>query len=459
MSTSRIHAIPPMSDPAVMSKMCDIPTEYLVLHSILNSPSLTQVRRYLEVDDFTTQLCRTLYAACCEVADAGATPDLDSVPALLQSRGELKPLGGTTALLELSNGMPVLQNCESHARFIVEMAIRRLVYQESDRIRLAISTHPVSDGAPEQFESAAKRIREKQAKLEGIDVSETLFDAIQSVGGMEALMARPTRVFPALWSGLQKLLPCGGFTPGQLVVLAARPSCGKSTIAGQFAVHLAAAGHPVKVFTLEMSKMEYLQRIASAITEIDHSLIQSGKLQASEKTAIRVALNNIERYPIAIDERTFTLRGMLAALAAARERGRPYSVVFIDYLQLIDSGRKNPENRTQELSVLTRELKLAAKEYQVCIILLSQMSRAIEGRGKDAEPQLSDLRESGSIEQDADMVIFSHRPELHDQNNTELRDRAKLIIRKQRNGPVGYVGLKFFKNFCFFREETTYDVR
>jgi replicative DNA helicase len=245
----------------------------------------------------------------------------------------------------------------------------------------------------------------------------------------------------------------GGLQNGDLVILAARPSMGKTALALNIVHHVAAGTQrlPVAVFSLETSQESLLGRLLCSAARVDSSKQRAGYLNQDERSRLTFAAEKLEAAPLFIDDTSSTnLMDMHAKLRRLKaEHG--LALVVVDYLQLM-SSQGRAENRTQEISALSRGLKLLAKELDVPMLVLSQLSRAPETRSGDHRPMLSDLRESGSIEQDADVVAFIFREEVYKADHEELRGLAELIIAKQRNGPTGKVNLTFLKELTKFED-------
>ncbi len=278
-------------------------------------------------------------------------------------------------------------------------------------------------------------------------------------GGINAFLD-PSRRIKGLSTGFIRFDEMtGGLHEGELIILAARPSMGKTALALNMAQHIAtsqADPRTVAVFSLEMSKESLLTRMICAGARVDQQKFRAGYLNQDERRQLQVAANQLVKAPLFIDDSSGTnLMDVHAKLRRVKnEHG--LGLVIIDYLQLM-TGRGRFENRNAEVSALSRGLKLLAKELKVPMLVLSQLSRAPETRQGDHRPQLSDLRESGSIEQDADLVGFIYREEVYKPDREDLKGNAELLIAKQRNGPIGKVKL-FFLNFCTKFENPARDI-
>jgi replicative DNA helicase len=271
-------------------------------------------------------------------------------------------------------------------------------------------------------------------------------------GGLNAFLD-PSKRIKGISSGFSKLDEMtGGMHAGELIILAARPSMGKTAFALNIAQHVATKlNKAVAVFSLEMSRESLLTRMLCASARVDSQKFRSGYLNSEERQRLQVAASQLVRSPLYIDDSAganlMDIHAKLRRLQA--ERKQELGLVVVDYLQLM-SGRGRFENRNQEISTISRGMKLLAKELNVPMLVLSQLSRATETRQGDHRPQLSDLRESGSIEQDADVVAFIFREEVYKRDREDLRGLAELLVSKQRNGPVGKVDLVFLHHLTKF---------
>jgi replicative DNA helicase len=242
----------------------------------------------------------------------------------------------------------------------------------------------------------------------------------------------------------------GGLHAGELIIIAGRPSMGKTALALNVAQHAAAkVGQTVALFSLEMSKESLLTRLLCAMARVDNHRFRLGYLDAEERRRLQIAASELVEAPLYIDDSSGSNLIDMHAKLRRLQAERPLGLVVVDYLQLM-SGRGRFENRNQEISALSRGLKLLAKDLGVPMLVLSQLSRAPENRPGDHRPQLSDLRESGSIEQDADLVGFIFREEVYKPDREDLRGTAELILAKQRNGPTGKVQLVFLHQLTKF---------
>jgi replicative DNA helicase len=350
--------------------------------------------------------------------------------------------------VSLDDGLPHIVNIESYIRIVKDKAIlRRIIFTAQNLMNRCL----VGEENPEEILAGAE---ETLLKLGESTSKQTLSSPRQIVaeyeGGINAFLD-PSKRLKGTGTGFYKLDEMtGGLHPGDLFILAARPSMGKTALALNIAHHVATKGEQaVAIFSLEMSKESLLTRMLCAASRVDSQRFRAGYLNAEERRRLQSGLNELVQAPVFIDDSAgvhlMDIHAKLRRLQAERKLG----LVVVDYLQLM-TGRGRFENRNQEVSSMSRGLKLLAKELGVPMMVLSQLSRATETRQGDHRPQLSDLRESGSIEQDADLVGFIFREEVYKRDREDLRGLAELILAKQRNGPVGKIDLVFLHHLTKF---------
>jgi replicative DNA helicase len=357
----------------------------------------------------------------------------------LQKMSMLDSAGGPEYLASLEAQAGIPSNVEAHARRIEETAVRRGLLQAATRI------HGLGQDATLSVDEALDSA--------GLEIMRLVGERVEEAVPLSTLMAEQWERIERLHedpgsaigvkSGFYQLDDMtGGFQPAQLIILAARPSVGKTSLATGIAQHVAVNDKtPVGIFSLEMSKFDLTQRLLCAEANVDSKLVRTGKLSDSDWQKIANAMGKLSEGQIYIDDRASLTVVELRARARRLKMKYGLGLIIIDYLQLMyGSGR--PENRTQEVSEISRGLKALSRELNIPVIALSQLSRAPEQRG-DRRPQLSDLRESGAIEQDADLVMFLYREGLH--NPEVKRNKTELIVAKHRNGPVGDVPLLFME--------------
>ena len=392
-----------------------------------------------------------IFAAMTELFEQGTAVDQLTLTEELKRRGQLDDVGGVVYLAKLGSEVATTANIDFHARIVLEKALgRKLIETSSEVIERAYA-------ADEDVQTLIDNAEQKLFTLSENQIGEG-FEPLEKVMGetfehLEHVHAGAGTVL-GVDTGFADLNDqMSGFQKGDLIILAARPSVGKTAFALTLARNAAVeAGVGMAIFSLEMSKMQLAQRLLSVETKVDLHKLRTGRLSDEDWMNLTHNIDRLARAPIYIDDTPGI--SVLEARAKARRLQREHGVgmVIIDYLQLM-SGHIRTQSREQEISHISRGLKAMAKELDVPVLALSQLSRAVESR-TDRRPQLSDLRESGSLEQDADVVMFIYRPEMYDLKSPDgesLEGLAQIIIGKQRNGPVGSVDLMWNK------ESATYE--
>jgi replicative DNA helicase len=431
----------------------NIDAERFVLGSILLDDSLyVQSAGALEQEDFSLEKHRRIFRRMGGVYDQGQKIDRVTVANELMKFNELESCDGLTYLVSLDEGLPRTPNIDGYIRIVKEKAVlRRIIYTSQTMMQRAQMGEEESDRILEEAEEMLLKLGESRVKA-GLQNPGQVLEAYE--GGISAFLD-PSRRVRGISTGFLKFDEMtSGLHAGDLVILAARPSMGKTALALNIAQHVSMKlKQTAAVFSLEMSKESLLTRMLCAAARVDSQRFRAGYLNQDERQRLNRALNEMVEAPLFIDDTSsLHLMDMHAKLRRLQAE-RDVKVIVVDYLQLM-TGRGRFENRNQEVSALSRGLKLLAKEMNVPVIVLSQLSRAPETRQGDHRPQLSDLRESGSIEQDADVVGFIFREEYYKPNDEECRGWADLIIAKQRNGPVGTVKLRFIHELTRFENPT-----
>ncbi len=421
------------------------------------------VRAVEFVDDtmFYREAHRRIFKAILSINERGAVVDVLTLADELSLRGELEASGGKDYLALLVDAVPTSANVEYHAKIVREKAlIRRLIETSTEIITEAYDGRSLSHDLLDRAEQKIFQINQSR-RSEGFSrIKELLWTAMERIEELSRRGESITGV-PSGFDELDKLTL--GFQPSELVIIAARPSMGKTAFVLNLAQNAAYLGKtPVAVFSLEMAKEQLVTRMLAAEGWVDAQKLRSGKLTDDDFRNLAKASGILGTLPIWIDDTpglsALEIRSRCRRLKAENNIG----LIIIDYLQLI-SGPADSENRQQEISYISRSLKILSRELLVPVICLSQLSRAPEQRtGENKRPQLSDLRESGAIEQDADVVMFLYRPEYyegsHDErgeprrlaDGTPLDGLAEVIIGKQRNGPTDTVRLFFHKKYTRF---------
>jgi len=429
----------------------NVDAEQLVLGAILlEESSFIVVAGTLEPEDFSVEKHRRIFAAMDALSESGEKIDRVTVANELMRRGYLESVGGLSYLVSLDDGLPQIYNLESYARIVKDKSMLRRIIISSQKLieRCMLDQEDPTAILADAEESLLKMgdVGSRKDLLNPGDIIEQ-FD-----GGLNAFLD-PSKRIKGISTGYLKMDEMlSGLHPGELLILAARPAMGKTALALNIAQHVAThqdIRKTVAVFSLEMSSEQLLTRMICATARVDQQKFRLGYLNHDERRRLQLAAMDMAEAPLYVDDSAGTnlmdIHSKLRRLKAERGLG----LVVVDYLQLM-SSRGRSENRTQEVSAMSRGLKLLAKELKVPMLVLSQLSRATETRVGDHIPQLSDLRESGSIEQDADVVMFIYRPEYYKPDREDLRGIAEVIIAKQRSGPIGKVKLAFLREFTRF---------
>lgn len=379
--------------------------------------------------------------------------DLLTVTNRLKQKGELDLIGGPYFISQLTNKISSAANIEFHARIISQKYIQRELIRISSEI-----IHDAYDETTDVFslldkaESNLFSVSEGNIRKNYDSMSTLIRLALKQIESAKGQNGNVVGV-PSGFTALDRMT--AGWQKSDLIILAARPAMGKTSFALSLCRNAAIDFHmPMAVFSCEMSSLQLVTRLVSAESEISSEKLRSGNLADHEIEQIHAKITDLAEAPIFIDDTpalsVFELRAKARRLKAQHD----IQLIIVDYLQLMTVGGDGKGNREQEISTISRSLKSIAKELNIPVIALSQLSRAVETRGGDRRPQLSDLRESGSIEQDADMVLFIHRPEYYglteDEEGNSTRGVANIIIAKHRNGSVGDVQLKFINELARF---------
>jgi replicative DNA helicase len=427
----------------------NVDAERSVLGAILvNNENYYTVVESLGQDDFYLEAHRLIFRKMSEIVDLSKAVDLITLQDALTRDSRLEVSGGIAYLASLMDGIPHLVNIGHYIQIIREKSLFRQMIRATNQTMLECFDQ--SDPAEEVLDRGERRLFELaqgrneqgltaigELKAEAERAIERLYTERELVTGV----ATGFNDLDRMTSGLQ---------PADLVILAARPSMGKTAFALNIAQHVAMRVEaPVAIFSLEMSRSQLLMRVLCAEARVDAHRVRTGYLSKDDFGKLIDCLGRVATAPIYIDDSSTLTIMQMRAKARRLKAESGLGLVIVDYLQLM-SGFGRFENRNQEISGISRGLKSLAKELNIPVIALSQLSRAPEQRtGRDHRPQLSDLRESGSIEQDADVVAFIYREEVY-KPDEENEGRAELIISKQRNGPIGTVRLAFQKQFTRF---------
>ncbi len=429
----------------------NVEAEEAVLGSLLIDPSgLFQVLSFLRAEDFYVKKHRWIYEAILRIHERRDPVDFLTLTTELEQRGQLAECGGAAYVSQLINAVPSAINVEAYGRLVEQAAVRRrLLDAISDIARYAYDEKLPIEQVVDRSEKALFGVSQQRAARDLQPVQEVAaryFDYIENLYAHQGeLMGVPTG-----FQDIDRLL--GGFQRSDLLILAARPGVGKTSLMITFALKAAEKGRTVALFSLEMSAEQLVQRMVAQISRIDAQRLRLGRLQEDEWPRFTDAIGHLSELPIYIDDTpsisVLQLRTKCRRLAS--ERG--LDMIFVDYLQLMNADYRS-DNRVQEVSYISRALKGLARELDIPLMTASQLSRAVEQRA-DKVPVLSDLRESGSLEQDADIVMFIYRDELY-HPETERPHIADLIIAKHRSGPTGNIQLFFNNRLTQFADAAT----
>jgi len=416
---------------------------------LLDGVSYHQAAEVLRADDFHLDSHRKIFRALQELAGVGRVLDYVTVGEVLERAGELDAVGGYPYLLSLTDGLPRSLNIESYAHIVKDHALlRRLISAANqilgDCLSGAEESRAVLDRAQQSiFDIAQERVQEGLTSVR--ELAGPLLQKIENQRGQDITgLQTGYKQFDGLTAGLQ---------PGELIIIAARPSMGKTSFAMNIAENAALrGGKKVAVFSLEMSKVQLVLRMLCATAHVNAHEMRKGFLNRDDLEKLTDAAAQLAEAPIYLDDTSGIDLSTLRAKCRRLQLEKGLDLVVIDYLQLMgnDSSARRSENRNQEISAISRGLKGLAKELKAPVVALSQLSRASEGRKGEHRPILSDLRESGAIEQDADLVAFIYRDEYYHKDNPENKGIAEIIIAKQRNGPIGTIELAFVSDYTRF---------
>jgi len=416
---------------------------------LLDNHALNAAIENLKPEDFFLEQHRRVFNQMIALGENQQAIDLVTLTESLHRVGELESSGGAPYLAALADGMPRVSNVEHYARIVREKALlRNLIHATHNIQQRALEGEDGADTILDNAESSIFALAEDRVKAGLIPVKDIVRDNFERLEKIFREGKSITGVSTG-YTELDKLL--SGLQPSELLILAARPSQGKTALALNFAENISIrAGSPVAFFSLEMSKESLLQRLVASVAQIDAHKFRSGHLSREDWRRMTEALGTISNAPLWIDDAGSTSVLEIGAKARRLKREKGLSLVVVDYLQLI-TGRGRFSNRQEEVSSISRGLKGLAKELQIPVLVLSQLTRAPER--EERGPQLSDLRESGAIEQDADVVMFIYRPNFFNLNATpEERDMADILIAKQRNGPTDKVKFVFRSRLTRFEE-------
>jgi replicative DNA helicase len=442
-----------MADVATISSERTLPhnleAEKSVLGAILiQNDAFNAAAELIGAQDFFRDAHRRIFSKMIALSERSQPIDYITLKEELARAGELDEVGGPAYITALADGVPRSTNVDHYARIVKEKAVlRNLIFSANRIITHAYEAEQDADVLLDQAEKAIFEIAEDRIREGFVPLRDLVQASFATIERLQQHKGAVTGV-PSGFVDLDQLT--SGFQPGDLVIVAARPSMGKTSFVLNIAQHVGRSGGAVGVFSLEMAKEQVFLRLLAAEAGIDGHKFRTGFLTEKDYGKLSHALGVLAEMPVYIDDSPAI--GVLEMRAKARRlmAASGLRVLVVDYIQLMQ-GRGRFESRQQEVAAISRSLKGLAKELNIPILALSQLSRAPEARGEH-RPQLSDLRESGALEQDADVVLFIYRPEVYQREETRPEDEgvAEIIIGKQRNGPIGSIRLTFLHQYTRF---------
>ena len=417
---------------------------------LLDNFALNRALEILQQGDFYKEVHRRIFQAMLDLHERNESIDLVTLTEALKQRADLASIGGAAYLTELVNVVPTAANISHHAKIVHEKSLVRQLVQTATEI--ATRGYDSVERIEDLLDYAEQRIfgiSDAKVKPSFYPIREIVKESFEMIERRYEQKESVTGVSTG-FPDLDDLT--AGLHPGDLSIIAGRPGMGKTALALNMAAHAAVEKHlPVAIFSLEMAREQLVIRMLCAEARVDAHKLRSGYLGAADWPKLTTAAGRITEAPLYIDDSPALSVLDLRAKARRLKKDKGLEMIIVDYLQLM-RGRGAADTREQEISEISRSLKALAKELRVPVVALSQLSRAVESR-TERRPQLSDLRESGAIEQDADVVMFVYREELY-RPTEENRNMAEIIVGKQRNGPTGVVKMVFLKEYTRFRPHT-----
>jgi replicative DNA helicase len=433
------HKIPPQNLEAEQSVLGGI---------LIENQAINKVMEILTPDDFYRDGHRKIYAALIDLSERDEPADLITMTNELRKKDQLDAIGGASYLASLIDSVPTAANIEYYARIVREKAVlRKLIETSTEIITQSYQDRGDVENFLDEAEKAIFEISERRVRPAFYSIREVVKDSLDTISKLYEKKELITGI-PSGFKELDKMT--AGFQPSDLIIVAGRPSMGKTAFCLNVAQYAAIERKtPIAIFSLEMSKEQLVLRMLCSQSQVEGTRLRTGFLHESDWTKLTLAAGTLYEAPIFIDDTAALSVLELRAKARRLKADHRLGMLVVDYLQLM-KGRARVESRQQEISEISRSLKALAKELNIPIIAVSQLSRKTEERTGN-RPQLSDLRESGAIEQDADVILFLFREEVYNRQE-ENQGKAELIIGKQRNGPIGKVDLAFIDRFTTFKD-------
>jgi len=425
--------------------------EKTVLGGILvNNENLNVVLSIISPQDFYREANQRIIEKIIGLVDKGLPVDLLSLSEELQRDGVLDEIGGASYLSSLMDGVPRSLNIEYHARIIKEKALlRRLILSSAKIITASYEQKEDADELLNEAQTAIVEVAEQRIKPGFVSVGQLTKPTLEMIKRLSEQREAVTGV-PSGFRDLDNLT--SGFHNSEFVVIAGRPSMGKTALSLNITQHVGVrTDYAVGFFSMEMAKEQIVIRLLCGESQLDIKKVRTGFISEREFEKLKLSAEVLSRAKIFLDETPGLTVMELKAKARRQKMEQNLDLLFIDYIQLMRPGGRF-ENRNQEMAFISRSLKELAKEIKIPVVGISQLSRAPEKGRREPRPQLSDLRESGAIEQDADVVIFIYRPEVYHPKDESIKGEAEINVAKQRNGPTGLVKLAFLNKFARFED-------
>jgi len=414
---------------------------------MLDREAVVTATELLKPEDFYHDSHRLVFETMSELSEKAEPIDLVTVAEAMRVSGALEKVGGVAFIASIANSLPTAANIEHYAKIVAEKSLLRQLVKASSRITsLGYEGGQEASSLLDEAERMILEISQRQARGGFTSIRSILMETFDKIDHLYRNKGNLTGV-PTFFTDLDRLT--SGWQPSDLIIIAARPSMGKTALVLNMAQNAAVRQKvPVALFSLEMSKEQLVQRMLCSEAMVDQQRVRTGNLLDADWPQLALAVGPLSEAPIFIDDTVGISVGELRAKARRLKAEQGLGMIVIDYLQLM-TGSKRTESRQQEVAQISRALKGVARELSVPVIALSQLNRGVEQR-QDKKPIMSDLLESGAIEADADLVAFIYRDEYYNKEESAKKGIAEIIIAKHRNGPVGSVELGFLKEFTKF---------
>ena len=426
----------------------NIEAEQSVIGAIFLEPdAFSTASEILMPEDFYWASHQRIFSAMMHLSDRGEPIDVVTVTAYLNDRKQLEEVGGVSYLTQLAESVPTAANIEYYSKIVEEKALlRRLIRAATDIVTAGFEREDEVEDVLNEAEKSILEVSNRKNSQGFKNIKDVLMDVYDNIEKLHEQQGDVTGI-PTGYRELDRIT--SGFQKNDLIIIAARPSVGKTAFALNVAQNVAVkTNNNVAIFSLEMGADQLVQRMLCAEGNIDSHRLRSGQLEPEDWGKLTMAMGSLSNAGIFIDDSPGIRVSEIRSKCRRLKQEHGLGMIMIDYLQLIQGSGNSKENRQQEVSEISRSLKGLARELEVPLIALSQLSRGVESR-QDKRPMMSDLRESGSIEQDADIVGFLYRDDYYD-SESEKQNIIEIIIAKQRNGPTGTVELAFVKEYNKF---------